>query len=181
MTLITPEYKALLREYRKPNSGGSSWGGGGGPHVPFVFDLIEAYEVETIIDYGCGRGILLESLINQRLVNPTNVCGYDPGVEGREIIDREAYDLLVSTDVLEHIEPECLSSVLEHMRSLAPMAYLNIHTGPAKAILPDGRNAHLIQKPWDWWKSVLEDHYSSVERYASGRFGDSRPSFLCHA
>lgn len=178
MTLITPEYRALLHKYRQ--GAGSAWGGGGGPHVQYVEKLIEENHVETLIDYGCGRGRLLEALIQRRKVNPSRVCGYDPGVPGREVLPEDLhFDLLVSTDVLEHIEPDCLYDVLTHMRELADLAYINIHTGPARAILPDGRNAHLIQQPASWWEARLLAQWGSVERYAEGRFSDVRPSFLC--
>lgn len=178
MALISDEYKSLLLEYR--NTSGSAWGGGGGPHVPYVEALIRENGVRSLVDYGCGRGLLLEALIERDEVHPDRVCGYDPGVIGRDSIPEGIrFDMLVSTDVLEHIEPDCLYAVLDHMRSLADLAYLNIHTGPARAVLPDGRNAHLIQKPWDWWQERLEHHWGSVERHAEDRFSDVRPSFVC--
>lgn len=30
--------------------------------------------------------------------------------------------------------------------------------GPAGKVLPDGRNAHLIQEPIAWWRERLERH-----------------------
>jgi hypothetical protein len=64
--------------------------------------------------------------------------------------------MVACIDVLEHIEPECLDNVLDHIASLTEaVAFLSIHTGPALKKLPDGRNAHLIQEPAEWWLPKL--------------------------
>jgi hypothetical protein len=63
-------------------------------------------------------------------------------------------------DVLEHIEPHLLDSVLDHLKSLAVQAlFATVHCGPAKKILSDGRNAHLIQQPPSWWLPKLMDRW----------------------
>ena len=55
-------------------------------------------------------------------------------------------------DVLEHIEPDLLDNVLDHLCSLTEIvAFLTIHTGPAAKFLPDGRNAHINQQPMSYW------------------------------
>jgi len=52
---------------------------------------------------------------------------------------------------LEHVEPDRLGNVLDHIRRLSGKGcYIVIATRPAAAILPDGRNAHLIVKDADW-------------------------------
>ncbi len=61
-------------------------------------------------------------------------------------------DLIVCSDVLEHVEPDKIDAVLSHIFQISGMgAYVVIATRPANAILPDGRNAHLIVKPSAWW------------------------------
>ncbi len=84
-----------------------------------------------------------------------DVREYDPGIIGKDALPKPA-DLVIATDVLEHIEPELLGNVLEHIRSLARLGvFLNIATSPAREILPDGRNAHLIIRPPAWWREEL--------------------------
>jgi hypothetical protein len=34
-----------------------------------------------------------------------------------------------------------------------------VHTAPAVKHLPDGRNAHLIIEPIEWWKRVLSQYF----------------------
>jgi hypothetical protein len=139
--LISPDYREqLMRKH-----GRGKWGADGAKHVTNALAYADLLEAETILDYGCGEMKFAEAM------KPRRVSGFDPGVPGREGMPKPC-DLLVSTDVLEHVEPEKLNNVLGHMRSVCLKgAYLVIATRPAKALLPDKRNAHLIVKPADWW------------------------------
>ncbi len=77
--------------------------------------------------------------------------GYDPAIEGLDD-EPEPADLVVCGDVLEHIEPECLDAVLDDLKRCTVKAiFLTVATRPAKKTLSDGRNAHLIQQPAEWW------------------------------
>jgi hypothetical protein len=60
-------------------------------------------------------------------------------------------DLVACIDVLEHIEPQHLSDVLDDLARITQIGFFSIHTGAAKKRLSDGRNAHLIQQPASWW------------------------------
>ncbi len=63
-------------------------------------------------------------------------------------------------DVLEHVEPDCLESVVMHLALLSKKAtLLVINTGPAAKTLQDGRNAHLIQEGTGWWLNALDDRW----------------------
>ena len=65
--------------------------------------------------------------------------------------------MLFTTDVMEHIEPRYLSSVLEHINDLfTNIGYFYIATSPAKKKLPDGRNAHLIVEGPDFWREKIQ-------------------------
>ena len=100
---------------------------------------------KTVLDYGCGKGGLGLALSHLLMT------GYDPAVAGHEGTPEPA-DLVICTDVLEHIEPECLEEVLDDLRRCALKGvFLTIATRPAKKFLADGRNAHLIQEPMTWW------------------------------
>lgn len=82
---------------------------------------------------------------------PVDYRGYDPAV-AEYASDPEPADCVACIDVLEHIEPEMLDQVLDHIRSKTiKRALFSVHLGPAGKTLSDGRNAHLIQKPPAWW------------------------------
>lgn len=73
------------------------------------------------------------------------------------------HDLVVCSDVLEHIEPECVVSVLLDLQSLTKkVLFIDVATRPAKKILPDGRNAHLIQLLGGWWLTELIHFFEPV-------------------
>lgn len=62
--------------------------------------------------------------------------------------------------MLEHIEPPLLDNVLaELQRIVSKIGFFTVHTGAAVKVLPDGRNAHLIQEPSSWWLKRLTDSF----------------------
>ncbi len=152
--LASSAYRAQLVRMRQ----GRRWGGDGAKHAAPVLAWAEKLQAESILDYGCGEQALAEAL------KPRRVMGYDAGIIERAGLPKPA-DLVVCTDVLEHVEPDKLDAVLDHIRRLASKgAYLVIATRPAKAILPDGRNAHLIVEPAEWWIDKLSGLNWTLER-----------------
>ena len=82
---------------------------------------------------------------------------------------RKRCDMVVCTDVLEHVEPAKLDAVLDHIwRLTGRVAYFVIDTRPANAILPDGRNAHLSLHDHWWWIDKLKKVGWTVDREAIG-------------
>lgn len=143
--LITPEYRALNAQLHRENL---AYGVNGGRHAPTVIKLMEVTKSRSCLDYGCGKGGLAKAM-------PYGICEYDPCVAGKEESPKPA-DLVVCTDVLEHIEMDRLRFVLDDLRRcLLKFGYFVIHTGPAQKHLADGRNAHLIQRDRMWWKKKL--------------------------
>ena len=173
--VISPEYKELMLKTHELNAG---WGVGGKRHYNPIVDLIKSRGFKTVLDYGCGQGVIGKTLLAQKVLRPDQLQMYDPGMPGLGIEPRPA-DLVISTDVMEHIEPALLDNVLAHVQRLATrMAYLHIAVGPAVKILPDGRNAHLIIQPDSWWHAKLKEYWPHVVMMF-GREGLINPTFLC--
>lgn len=143
--LITPSYaeqNRLLHESRH------DYGISGAKHAKSIRELAQQMGTQDILDYGCGKRTL-EDAIGFEIQN------YDPAIPGCEARPRPA-DIVVCTDVLEHIEPECVDEVLDDIASLTKkMAFLTIATQPAVKTLPDGRNTHLIVQGIQWWLPKL--------------------------
>lgn len=120
-----------------------------------IDEWIVKHDPSSIIDYGCGKGMLLETLVKTYNLKGT---GYDPGVKEFMNLPTDPADVLVSTDVLEHIEPHFIDDVLKQIdRLFTKGAWLLIDTAPAIKFLADGRNAHLLIKDQQWWTDkVLE-------------------------
>lgn len=145
--LLSAEYQQQLRILHA----GRPWGYGGYKYGKAVSDLAKSVNARTVLDYGCGIGTLKLAL----QLEPLIVYEYDPGVIEKDSPPKPA-DILVCTDVLEHIEPDYFHAVLDHMQQLMLNAgFVVISTREAKSVLPDGRNAHLIVRDFDWWIKML--------------------------
>ena len=175
MSLMSDEYRALMI---KTHEMYPQWGNGGKRHYNPLVDLIRANKFETVLDFGCGVGLIGNTLLAQKVLKPEQLQMYDPGMPQYSAPPRPA-DLVICTDVLEHVEPEHLDGTLTFLRFLAgKMAYFNIGVTPAAKILPDGRNAHLIVQPPVWWEEKLSQHWSSVNRTLQ-RDGLVNPTYVC--
>lgn len=122
-------------------------------------------KAKTLLDYGCGKGVLGQFV--------KDVHSYDPAIPKFAALPPPA-DLLVCVDVLEHVEPECLDQVLDHMQSLSKLgAYIIIGTRPDSGkLLPDGRNPHLIIEVAEWWLPRLRSRWQIVNGwFTAGELG----------
>lgn len=142
--LISPAYRALNAELHRNNEG---YGARGHRWAVRVAEIAGVIDARTILDYGCGKGSLGKAL---RLYG-FEVRDYDPAIPGLDALPERA-DLVVCTDVLEHVEPERLDTVLTHIVSLAGKGCLLVaSTKAGSKRLPDGRRSHLIVQPASWW------------------------------
>lgn len=109
--------------------------------------------VTHLLDYGCGHACNLAKHL--KADHKLQYQAYDPGVP-KYSKDPVPAQMVASIDVLEHIEPDRIDSVLDHIASLAEgLVFLSIDMKPAGKTLSDGRNAHLIQEPMEWWLPKL--------------------------
>lgn len=149
--LITEEYKKLNAELHETNE---LYGTSGHKYAPVVADLVKKLHTKDVLDYGCGKCTLKKSL--------AGVCGvktYDPALPEHMDLPSPA-DIVVCTDVMEHIEPDCLDAVLTHIKDLTKkIAFISVATRPARKTLADGRNAHLIVQEGDWWFAKMSEFF----------------------
>ena len=144
--LISETYRAIQQSlHENPGYGLASV-----HYAPQVASLVREQQVRELLDYGAGKGRLgeeLEWLVPWELT----VRRYDPAVPAWAAAPSPC-DFVACIDVLEHIEPALLDNVLDDLRRVtAGLGFFTVHTGPAGKVLPDGRNAHLIQEPPRWW------------------------------
>ena len=165
--LISDDYLTQqLQLHANPNYGSMSI-----KRAEEVAQLAGYLNATKILDYGAGKQKLLPGLKEAGFEGWYSA--YDPAVLQIRNMPKGDHDLLVCIDVLEHIEPDLLDNVLDHMKEhTTRFAYITVATGPAKKTLPDGRNAHLIQCPWEWWEEHLEKRWNvqKVTFEESGRY-----------
>lgn len=144
---ITADYQQMLKEMHNDNP---NWGKTNNIPQP-VIDCIEKYQIKSILDFGCGKGETLKQI--KEKYPSIKTYGYDPAYDS---FMPDKVDMIISKDVLEHIEPEELDSTIEDLRNRCNIVqYHLIACHKATAVLPDGRNAHLIIKTPDWWQRKL--------------------------
>ena len=145
-TLISEEYRKMQQQlHENPNYGVASV-----QFAPLVAQVIEAAATHELLDYGAGKGRLGIAL-KQYIQRPLTIHHYDPAIPAWSAPPQPC-GFVACIDVLEHIEPALLDNVLDDLRRVtADVGVFTVHTQPAVKILPDGRNAHLIQQPPAWW------------------------------
>lgn len=157
MTLITSAYAA---EQKRLHASDAAYGSRGYYWAYLVAGIAAVEGCRSILDYGCGKGTMGHTLRGAGL----DVREYDPGVAGRET-QPEPADLVVSVDVLEHVEPDSVEDVLEHLARLCRrQMFVAISTIPSKRQLSDGRNTHLVVREGDWWRQMFEANGFEVRR-----------------
>jgi 2-polyprenyl-3-methyl-5-hydroxy-6-metoxy-1,4-benzoquinol methylase len=148
LMLISDKYRLLnerLHATHRYGERGDKW-------AKKVIELVEAHSPDSILDYGCGKGALKLAL---EAKTDTPVWEYDPAIAAKSALPEPA-DLVVCTDVLEHIEPDCIQDVVTHLKALTgKVMFLAVSTRPAVKSLEDGRNAHLIIQPFADWQALL--------------------------
>jgi hypothetical protein len=155
--LISEEYREMQRKlHENPGYGVASVG-----YAPIGALVIQATGVAELLDYGAGKGRLGVAL-RQHVQRPLTIHHYDPAVP--EWSAPPAPCIFVACiDVLEHIEPHLLDNVLDDLKRVtAGVGVFTVHTQAAVKVLPDGRNAHLIQQPPSWWLPRLMDRFELV-------------------
>ena len=160
--LISEEYRQQNRTLHETNP---NYGTSGRKYAGTVKSFADAMQTTDILDYGCGKGTLKDTL-------GWEIREYDPAIPGKEAKPEPA-DIVVCTDVLEHIEPDAIGDVLSDLARLTKrLAVVTVATVPAKKHLPDGRNAHILLKPFEWWARELG------ERFAWRAYQNEGPQFI---
>lgn len=160
--LISSAYRDLNAQLHKDRP---DYGTSGRTWAPVVVALMQEHGCTSVLDYGCGKRTL-----EQALAFP--IRNYDPCIPELSAPPDPA-DMVCCTDVLEHIEPDCIDAVLDDIKRVTgKVALLTVATGPAKKSLPDGRNAHILQRPYTWWLPQL------WERWTLLAYRDLGPDFM---
>ena len=116
-------------------------------------------EAKTLLDYGCG-GSDYEApgfdgdLSARQYFGLDEVFRYEPA---RGLDQRRKADVVVCFDVLEHIFIADVAEVVRELFSLAGrLVVANVACYSARAMLPNGENAHVTVRDPMWWKGMFD-------------------------
>lgn len=122
---------------------------------PHIQACIVDIKPSRILEYGCGQSNLVDVLEYKN----AEYHRYDPAIPELSGITTSQVDLIINTDVLEHIPEDNLDDVLRHMKSLSSNVFFNISTCLAKHILPNGENAHCTVWKAEKWLAKIQQFF----------------------
>lgn len=126
------------------------WGGSLCPFIEEIDSLMEKLNATTLLDYGCGKA-------QGHPEHWKTYSKYDPAYLPFSEKPKTKFDVVISTDVMEHIPECCVDHVLQEIFGYAEkMVFLAIAIKPASGRLPNGENKHLTVKPIEWWEKKVK-------------------------
>jgi len=155
-TLFTQEYADLLAEEHSTGE----WGRTAQQYIEPITKYAAEVNETHMLDYGAGRGGL-----KMHIPEGYTITEYEPGrPDTRD--NNTPHNYVVCIDVLEHIEPDCIDAVLDDLQRVTLKGgFFTVSTRLAGKILKDGRNAHLIVKPFEWWAEQLGERFEIAYSY----------------
>lgn len=140
-------------------------------HKDKIATYLNNHELETLLDYGCGKGVSWQGNSGLELCDMFGVRDvrlYDPGVPRFSKKVRGNFDAVICIDVLEHIPEDELDDVLKEIFQRAKkVVVVSFCTRAAKKVLPNGLNVHVTIKPYDWWVEKLEKAHQKINKDVS--------------
>lgn len=106
---------------------------------------------------------------------------YDPGIEAYDQLPTKQFDLVISTDVLEHVEPDKLGKTLATLAKLTgKVLYSDIACYPTGKLFAEGpyagQDLHLTVEDPKWWRTqfagqvaLQEAEYQWREKRSKGK------------
>lgn len=155
--LISPAYR---EEQRRLHAEPRGYGGRGRKWAPTVLELVAQCDGASVLDYGCGQGSLAEAIAGHPGV--FRIAEYDPAITGKD--GRPAFaDIVVCTDVMEHVEPRYIVTVIDHLATLTrKFLLLVVSLVPTAKTLSDGRQAHISLYDVAFWHEAFGRRFEIV-------------------
>lgn len=116
-----------------------------------VAEIVKARPVTSILDFACGRSDIAAHFWRD---GERRIAKYDPAIGKFKVMPDGRFDLVLCCDLMEHIPMLWVDQVLFEVKLKGDRVFFGISTKPARAKLPDGRNAHvtlLTKKEWTRW------------------------------
>lgn len=129
-------------------------------HVASIQKLARSVGAKSMLDYGCGRGDAYRSphKLHRHLgISRHNVKLYDPAFPQHDKPPKGRWDLVVSSDVLEHVPAEDVEPFLRKIFGHAGKAvWISVCCRPAKKCFPGTEtNLHVTIRPYLWWHEAV--------------------------
>jgi len=173
------DYYELLTSYKKLHKEEGKFRGISlVPLVPTLINVIKENNSKTLLDYGCGKAIPyskkecksigLKKPV-QELCNLDSFDLYDPAYPKYNKLSKKKYDIVVCTDVMEHIAEQDIDYVLKDILSHSKKTvFLNISCQPALKHFKEGKfkgqNVHVSVFHGTWWSDKVKNIWNNFQR-----------------
>lgn len=147
----------LIPLYREMAAGGDQFHGLSIlQHAKQIGQLIRQYDVKTVLDYGSGRGDAYRSphkLHHEWGLKRKSITLYDPAFPQYESLPVKPRDMVVCSDVLEHVPEADVPAFIGDLYGLArKVIWASVCCRPAKKTFPNTDiNLHVCVHPIEWW------------------------------
>jgi hypothetical protein len=114
---------------------------------------------KSIMDFGCGRSSLINYFWkdgNRKLTK------YDPAIREHKKLVVEHHDIVLCTDVFEHIPEIYLGGMIKTLHEISSKAIITVSLIPARKKLPNGWNAHITIRPPEFWTDLIGLYYKKI-------------------
>jgi len=153
--VISEEYRKKLEQVTKH----MPWGGAVNSSVPKIHEYAIQHDCKSILDYGSGKSDFYNTMYELFPNHQFVINQYEPA-RPEFSMDPEISDMTVCVDVLEHIEPDKLDNVLDHIYNKTnKIFYFKVCLLPSHGTFEDGTNLHLIIQPKEFWLEKLEKQW----------------------
>jgi SAM-dependent methyltransferase len=153
-TLI-PKYRAMAQASTENFHGLSIL-----QHADSIGKMVRALRAKTLLDFGCGRADAYRAPHNvwQAWGIPRDgVTLYDPAFRRDNELPTGTFDVVVCSDVLEHVPEDEVVAFAERLASYARHGlWASVCCRPAKKKFPDGGNLHVTVRSYDWWLDKMQ-------------------------
>ena len=120
-------------------------------YIPLINQIIKDKDIKTILDFGCGKA--------KHHPLEWNATKYDPALPEYQNKPTGKFDLVISTDVLEHIPVANLKPIIDELFEYSnKWLFVSVCCRKAKAILPNGYNAHATIESAKWWRELFKPY-----------------------
>lgn len=136
-------------------------------HAGDIKTFIDYFGIKTALDYGCGKGLQYGPYpVNTSSGKQFNsipefwgvtVACYDPAYTPLSTLPEGKFDMVVTTDVLEHCPEDDLPWIVDEMFGYATrFLFGTVAIYPAVKNLPNGENAHTTIRPVAYWQALFD-------------------------
>ena len=122
--------------------------------------IINDLNISSVLDYGCGKSKLLDLIKKNSKIK---IFKYDPAIKKYSTLTKNKTDLVICTDVLQHVPLYDLDRVLKEIKSKGIYILFYIKCTNHKTKLPNGTYANCTVYDKKWWLEKLSNYYDDIK------------------